>query len=74
MKVYSNLKKVEIFSGEEKIAEKVGDKIFEFDIPLKEELKITAKAEDQKDQAAFVKVSRKDPSYILKHSASKDWV
>ena len=76
VKVYSNQHKVALFVNGNKFAEVVGDKIFEFEVPLTGDLKIEAVAGDLRDESFIHKVSTPDQSYILAKGEGKgaNWV
>ena len=76
VKVYSNQPKVTLFVDGQKFAEKVGDKIFEFEVPLAGEIHLEAVAGDLKDTSFVRYVSTPNPDYILKEGEGKgaNWV
>jgi len=76
VKVYSNQPKVTLFVDGQKFAEKVGDKIFEFEVPLAGEIKVEAVAGDLHDESVIRYVSTPNPDYILKEGEGKgaNWV
>ena len=76
IKVYSNQPKVTLFIDGQKFAEKVGDKIFEFEVPLAGEIKVEAVAGDLRDESVIRYVTTPNPDYILKEGEGKgaNWV
>ncbi len=76
VKVYSNQPKVTLFVDGQKFAEKAGDKVFEFEVPLAGEIKVEAVAGDLRDESVIRYVSTPNPDYILKEGEGKgaNWV
>ena len=76
VKVYSNQPKVTLFVDGKKFGEKVGDKVFEFEVPLSGEIKVEAVAGDLRDESVIRYVSTPNPDYILKEGEGKgaNWV
>ena len=76
VKVYSNQPRVALYVNGNKFAEIVGDKIFEFEVPLSGELHLEAVAGDLKDTSYVRYVSTPNPDYILKEGEGKgaNWV
>ncbi len=70
VKVYSNQKKIALYNNGNLIAEKEGDKIFEFSFPMEENNEITALYGDLSDKMTVKKVSSPDPAYSLKKGAA----
>ena len=76
VKVYSNQPKVTLFVDGKKFDEKVGDKVFEFEVPLAGEIKVEAVAGELRDESFIRYVSTPNPDYILKEGEGKgaNWV
>ena len=76
VKVYSNQPKVTLFVDGKKFGEKVGDKVFEFEVPLSGEIKVEAVAGELHDESVIRYVSTPNPDYILKDGEGKgaNWV
>ena len=76
VKVYSNQPKVTLFVDGKKFGEKVGDKVFEFEVPLAGEIKVEAVAGELHDESVIRYVSTPNPDYILKEGEGKgaNWV
>ena len=76
VKVYSNLPSVTLYVNGNKFAEKTADKIFEFEVPLKGEIKVEAVAGNLRDESVIRYVSKPNPDYILKEGEGKgaNWV
>ena len=76
VKVYSNQPKVALYVDGQKFSEIVGDKIFEFEVPLAGEIHLEAVAGDLKDTSYVRYVSTPNPDYILKEGEGKgaNWV
>ena len=76
VKVYSNCSKVTLFANGSKVAELIGDKVFNFQIPLKGEVQLKAVAGDCVDESFVRYVSAPNPDYILKEGEGKgaNWV
>ena len=76
VKVYSNQPKVTLYVDGQKFAEKVGDKVFEFEVPLAGEIHLEAVAGDLKDTSYVRYVSTPNPDYILTEGEGKgaNWV
>ena len=76
VKVYSNQPKVALYVNGNKFAEIVGDKVFEFEVPLSGELHLEATAGALKDTSYVRYVSTPNPDYILKEGEGKgaNWV
>ena len=76
VKVYSNLPSVTLYVNGNKFAEKTADKIFEFEVPLKGEIKVEAVAGKLRDESVIRYVSKPNPDYILKEGEGKgaNWV
>ena len=76
VKVYSNQPKVTLFVDGKKFGEKVGDKVFEFEVPLSGEIKVEAVAGELHDESVIRYVSTPNPDYILKEGEGKgaNWV
>ncbi len=76
IKVYSNQSKIRLFVDGRKIAEKTGDKVFRFQVPLQGTICVEARAGKLKDKASFTKVISPDPDYQLhkKSKKSANWV
>lgn len=76
VKVYSNCSKVTLFANGSKVAELIGDKVFNFQIPLKGQVQLKAVAGDCVDESFVRYVSAPNPDYILKEGEGKgaNWV
>lgn len=76
LKVYSNLSHVEVYVDGQKYAEKTGDKVFKFKIPIGSETKVKVVSGSLEDTAVFRKVQTADKNYILKATKGKgsNWV
>ena len=76
VKVYSNCNKVTLYANGSKVAELIGDKVFNFQIPLKGEVQLKAVAGDCVDESFVRYVSAPNPDYILKEGEGKgaNWV
>ena len=75
IKVYTNQPKVALYVGDKLVAEKTGDKVFTFRVPLTEDMKVTVRAGELSDTAVFQRVSKADPAYKLQKSGSSaNWV
>ena len=76
VKVYSNCNKVTLFANGSKIAELIGDKVFNFQIPLNGEVQLKAVAGDCVDESVVRYVATPNPDYILKEGEGKgaNWV
>lgn len=73
VKVYSNQKKVTLYVNNQEFKSLTADKVFRFRIPLKEDVKLTAKTDNLEDTSFIKKVSSKDRSYICTKSNSYSW-
>ncbi len=76
LKVYSNQSHVEVCVDGQKYAEKTGDKVFKFKIPIGSETKVKVVSGSLEDTAVFRKVQTADKNYILKATKGKgsNWV
>lgn len=76
VKVYSNQSKVTLLCDGKEVAEKTGNRIFTFQVPINGKHKLEARSGNLSDQAEFCKVSQPNPSYKLtaKSSNSANWV
>ena len=75
IKVYTNRNEVKLYQNGKLVGEKMGDKVFEFEIRLERENRITAVSGELKDEMVLQKVPEKDPVYKLaKKSSSANWV
>ena len=76
VKVYSNQKTVTLYANGVKVAEQTGGKIFNFTVPLSDEVKLEAAAGELKDRSVVRYVDRPNPDYILKkgEGKGKNWV
>ena len=76
VKVYSNQPRVALYVDGNKFAEIVGDKVFEFEVPLAGELHLEAVAGELKDTSYVRYVATPNPDYILKEGEGKgaNWV
>lgn len=76
IKVYSNQKAISLYVNGKKLEEKIGNKVFQFKVSLKDEVTIQAKAGEYIDTAVFYKTEKPNPSYKLKQAKNKsaNWV
>ena len=76
LKVYSNQSHVAVYVDGQKYAEKTGDKVFKFKIPIGSETKVKVVSGSLEDTAVFRKVQTADKNYILKATKGKgsNWV
>ena len=76
VKVYSNCNKVTLYANGSKVAELIGDKVFNFQIPLKGEVQLKAVSGNCVDESFVRYVSAPNPDYILKEGEGKgaNWV
>lgn len=76
VKVYTNQTKVELYAGGCLAAEQMGDKVFEFQVPLEGTVTIEARAGDCRDTAVFNRVAVPNPTYRLARGkpSSGNWV
>lgn len=76
VKVYSNQKSVELYANGKLLEKKTGDKVFEFRVPLKGEMRLEAVSGECRDQSVIRRVERPNPAYTLKKSSGKsqNWV
>ena len=65
IKIYSNLPEVTLFANGERVATVKGDKVFNFRIPIKGEVKLLAVAGDKSDEIIIRRAKHKNPSYKL---------
>lgn len=73
VKVYTNHSRVELFVNGRFIEGKQGYKRFQFEIGLSEEMEITVKAGGQIDEGVIRQVDKKDPSYRVAKTNTKNW-
>ena len=76
LKIYSNQSHVEVYVDGQKYAEKTGDKVFKFKIPIGSETEVKVVSGSLEDTAVFRKVQTADKNYILKATKGKgsNWV
>ena len=76
VQVYTNQPKVTLYNNGKKIAEKTGEHVFTFEVPLKERNQLKAVAGKYTDTALLRKVDKPNPAYKLsgKSSNSANWV
>lgn len=76
VKVYTNQPKVALYADGTLVAEQVGDKVFNFRVPLSGKVMLEVKAGACKDTAFFTKTAVPNPAYKLvrKKSSSANWV
>lgn len=76
LKIYSNQSHVEVYVDGQKYAEKTGDKVFKFKIPLESETEVKVVSGSLEDTAVFKKVQAADKNYVLKATEGKgsNWV
>ncbi|MDD6302035.1 MAG: glycoside hydrolase family 2 TIM barrel-domain containing protein [Bacillales bacterium] len=75
VKVYSNQDEVELYNNGKLIKKLFSkDHIFKFKVNLEKENDIIVKSGGLTDETKIIKVSKKDPSYILKKGKSQNWV
>jgi len=76
VKVYSTCNKVTLYANGSKVAELIGDKVFNFQIPLNGEVQLKAVAGDCVDESVVRYVATPNPDYILKEGEGKgaNWV
>jgi beta-galactosidase len=77
VKVYSNQHKVSLYADGKLVAEKTGDKVFEFNVELNSEnmTKLEAKSGKLSDTAQIRHVNSPNPSYkIGKAKQKNNWV
>ena len=76
IKVYTNQKSVTLYANGKKVAEKTGDKVFTFEVPLSGTVTVRAESGALRDEAEFHKVDAPNPAYKLQKSKSKsaNWV
>lgn len=76
VQVYTNQSKVTLYNNGKKIAEKTGEHVFEFEVPLSAENKLKAVAGGYQDTAVLRRVDKPNPAYKLtaKSSNSANWV
>ena len=76
VKVYSNQKEVALYANGKLVAEKKGDKVFEFQVPLEGEVALYAAAGKCTDQCVIRRADAPNPAYKLhgKSSNSANWV
>ncbi len=69
--VYSNLPEVELFANGESLGKKTADDhFFRFDVPNKDETRLTAIAGECRDESAIRKVDKMNEDYILKEQGA----
>jgi beta-galactosidase/beta-glucuronidase len=76
LKIYSNQSHVEVYVDGQKYAEKTGDKVFKFKIPVGSETEVKVVSGSLEDTAVFKKVQAADKNYVLKATEGKgsNWV
>lgn len=76
VKVYSNQPKVALYANGKLVEERTGEHVFVFKIPLDGEVRLEARAGEQRDTAIVRRVEKSNPAYKLhkKKSKSKNWV
>jgi len=76
VQVYSNRPKVALYANGKLLEEKTGDKVFTFRVPLSGEVKLEARAGEERDGAVLRRVDKPNPAYQLQKSKSKsaNWV
>ena len=74
IKVYTNLKSVDLYLNDKLIKTLNGEKIFKCRIKMSEVNKIKVVNNDVFDNAIFYKVKEKDKNYILSKNKSQNWV
>jgi beta-galactosidase len=74
--VYTNQKEVTLYVDGKKLETKQGEHIFTFEVPISKKHVIRAESGGCEDTAAFRKVDRANPDYVLKgkSSNSANWV
>ena len=65
VKVYSNLPEVTLYVNGEKFETQTGDKVFNFRVPLKGEMKIEAVSGNCRDEINIKRVKKANPKYKL---------
>ena len=73
VKVYSNQKEVSLYVNGELFKTLQGDKVFKFNVPLKGDMTVTAKANGMEESIQIKKVAQKDPSYSSNAGNSYSW-
>ena len=74
VKFYSNRKSLELYVNGELYRTLEGNKVFQCKIPLADVTDIKIKSGDLTDEARFIKVCRKEPSYRVKKAGrTKSW-
>jgi len=73
IKVYSNQGKVDLYLNGNLIESREGEKVFNFSIPLSNENYIRVKTSSLFDETRIIKVDKKEPSYTLKKTNTKNW-
>ncbi len=66
IKVYTNQTSVSLYHNGELVENKVGNYVFNFTVPMENVNAIEVRSGELSDSATFVKVDKKDQSYILK--------
>jgi beta-galactosidase len=76
VKVYSNLSQVSLYIDGKLFAEKTGDKVFEFRVPITGEHRVEVRGDGLQDAITIRRVDKPNPSYKLQKSNSKsaNWV
>ncbi|CZQ96546.1 glycoside hydrolase family 2 protein [Trichococcus ilyis] len=73
VKVYSNQTKVALYSNGELIAEKTGQHVFTFEVPLAGEHRLEARSGDLVDAIAIRKSAQANPDYTLPSTGIHNW-
>lgn len=71
VKVYTNQNEVTLFVNGDKLETKYGEHIFEFNVPMGAEVRVTAASGNLHDDAVFRKVSSPNSAYVLKDGGDK---
>lgn len=76
VKVYSNQPRIALYVNGSLSAEKEGEKIFTFQLPLSGTVRVEARSGSLSDTAVFTKTSAPNPAYRLQKNRSKssNWV
>ena len=74
IKVYTNLKSVDLYLNDKLIKKLNGKKILKCRIKMSEVNKIKVVNNDVSDNAIFYKVKEKDKNYILSKNKSQNWI
>lgn len=76
VKVYSNQPKIALYVNGSLFQEQAGEKVFRFQVPLRGEIRLEAKAGSLSDTSVIRQVDAPNPSYRLKknNSKSQNWI